>query len=176
MLYPLARNIRLRNDKPTMLTPRLLLQYAVLGGVPLAGVLAVMHAGSQLTPPESIQGVWHFEADLVSNTGTPCADRLTGFREPTIKISQSGVFLEVELPTKANDRLSGRLEHGRVLAEAAPALFGADVFDLLRLSGSISSEQGKKVMRGVLAMPRRIDCVPVPFVATAQPATDTHMR
>jgi hypothetical protein len=151
------------------MTPlRLAVLYAALVGVPVAGVVAVLEAGGKIVPPSYIQGVWHLQVDLQANASTPCADRLSGFTVPQLTIDQSGVFIEVQLPTRRRERLAGRFEENHLLAEAAPRLFGGDVFDLLRLTAVLGEENGQAAIRGVLGMPRRIECNPMPFVATRQ--------
>ena len=146
-------------------TAHLFFSYAILVGLPFLGVMAVLNLGSRISPTPSIEGKWRLDAELDSNVDTPCADRLSGFVDPVISISQSGVFLDVRLPNISNDQLFGRLEANHFVAEAPPALFGGDVFGLLRVTATLSGARGHQVMHGVIAMPRQIDCVPVPFVA-----------
>jgi hypothetical protein len=152
-----------------MHTLRVILQYAVLVGIPFLGVLGVMNLGAKLSPPPSIQGKWILDADIESNKRTPCAQRLSGFQDKAITIFQSGYFLEIRIPNPKRDLLAGRLEGATLLAEAPPALFGDDVFGLLRITGAVEPDGGGRVMRGVIAMPRQVDCVPVPFVARLSP-------
>lgn len=144
---------------------RAILHYAVLVGLPFLGVLAVMQVGAGITPPASIRGKWILNADLEANEGTACADHLAGFVEDALTIAQSGVFLEVHLPNPSGDVLGGRLNGTAFVAEAQPDLFGDDVFGLLRVTGSVELDDKQRVIRGLIAMPRRVDCTPVPFVA-----------
>jgi len=149
---------------------RAALHYLILVGIPFLGVLAVMKIGSGLTPPPSIRGKWVLDAELHANQKTACSERLSGFREPNITISQSGTFLDVSLPNPRKDVLAGQLlGSASFIAEAPPALFGEDVFGLLRVTGAIATEGGSRVIRGIIAMPRRVDCVPVPYVARLAP-------
>ncbi len=144
---------------------RAVLHYGILVGLPFLGVLAVMNIGTNITPPASIQGKWVLDANLAANRQTECSNRLSRFVENSLTIAQSGVFLEVSLPNPPKDILAGRLDEMTFLAEAPPPLFGDDIFGLLRITGTLAIEGQTRVMRGVIAMPRRVDCVPVPFVA-----------
>lgn len=152
-----------------MSTKRAAALYLAFVGFPIAGVVGVLETGRGIAAPPSIQGAWRLHADLTANAATPCASRLSGFTAPELRVSQSGVFLEIVLPTQRQERLSGRFEDYHLLAEAQPDLFGEDVFDLLRLTAVLGQEQGELVLRGVLGMPRRIECSPMPFTATRQP-------
>jgi hypothetical protein len=152
-----------------MLNRRLILDYAALVGVPFLGLLGVLHVGDRVPAPLSLEGKWSLEADLGANRSSPCSTRLGNFREPAIQISQSGMFVEITLPNTLGDRLAGRFEHGEVIAEAEPALFGGDVFDVLRVSAKFCAGGGEPELRGVLAMPRHIECAPMPFIARRAP-------
>lgn len=154
-----------------MLSRNVFLLYLALVGLPLLGVLGVLHLGSTITAPASIAGEWQLDGELNANDDTPCAHTLSGFHQASVTISQSGKFLEITLPNVTRDRLRGSLSGDKLLAEARPALFGDDVFHLLRISGRIGEEDGRPTIHGLLAMPRRIDCVPVPFRAYRAPDT-----
>jgi hypothetical protein len=142
-----------------------LLLYFALVGLPLLGVVGVLRLGKSSIAPPSISGEWQLDGELRSNDETPCASTLGGFRRASMTISQSGKFLEVTLPNENRDLLRGSLTGNEFRAEARPALFGDDVFQLLRLSGRIEDEGDGLSLHGVLSMPRRVDCVPVPFRA-----------
>lgn len=152
-----------------MSTKRVAALYLALVGIPAVGVLGALKAGGGISAPASIQGSWFLHADLNANAATPCATRLSGFTTPELIVSQSGVFLEIQLPTQRRERLSGRFEDLHLAAEAPPDLFGGDVFDLLRLTAVLGEEHGEPVLRGVVGMPRRIECSPMPFTAMRRP-------
>lgn len=139
--------------------------YLLLVGGPFLGVIGVLRLGDSLQAPPSIAGDWELDARLDANANTPCSASLGGFQRNFFTISQSGKFVEVQLPNSGRDLLRGALADDEIRVEAAPALFGDDVFQLLRISGRISQDNGVLTMHGVLSMPRRIDCVPIPFLA-----------
>lgn len=141
------------------------LLYLAMVGLPLLAVVGVLRLGASATAPPSISGEWHLDGELRANDETPCAFTLSGFRHPSLAISQSGKFLEISLPNANRDLLRGSLTGNEFRAEARPALFGDDVFHLLRISGRIEVDNDGSSLHGVLSMPRRIDCVPVPFRA-----------
>ena len=144
----------------------LLTHYMTLVVLPALALFFVLHFGERLRPMPSIAGDWRLDADLTANQNTPCSRTLGAFSEAEVRISQSGVFLEVQLPNPARDRLLGRFDGERFLAEARPALFGDDVFDLLRISGTVEKgEDSKRILRGLIAMPRLLECVTISFVA-----------
>jgi len=152
--------------------------YAVLVGLPFLGVLGLLQVGDTLTAQPSIAGTWALDATFDANQNTPCAVSLSGFADSSIEITQSGRFLEITLPNLSRDRLRGTLEFPSLLAEVKPALFGDDVFGLIRVSGRLEREGQQLVLHGLLSMPRRIECFPVPFraVSVSEPAFPRRIR
>lgn len=144
--------------------------YLVLVGLPLLAVLGLLHFGESLTAQPSVAGRWMLDANFDGNRETPCAISLSGFKNNAIEITQSGKYLELSLPNRFGEVLRGTIDTPRILAEARPALFGDDVFDLLRVSGKLVEEGDRVVLHGLLSMPRRIECSPVPFRATRSEA------
>jgi hypothetical protein len=153
---------------------RFALEYLTLVGLPFLGVMGVLRIGGHYAAPPSIDGKWSLDARFDENDNTPCAEHLAVFREPSFRIRQAGVFVEVTLFNAFSDRLHGRFDGGHFVAEVKPRLFGDDVFDLLRVYGTLTEADGRRLLRGVIAMPRRIDCAPIPYIASPEPLQPDH--
>jgi hypothetical protein len=162
----MARKTASASENMTMKNRAVLGNYLALVGLPFLAVLGLLQLGDSLTAQPSVAGRWVLDADLNANRDTPCAVSLAGFQDNAVTITQSGKYLELSLPNRSRDRLRGTIDSPRILAEARPALFGDDVFDLIRVSGRFVREGDRLVLHGLLSMPRRIECSPVPFRAT----------
>lgn len=77
-----------------------LLLYLALVGLPVAGLLGILEAGSRLQAPRDVTGEWRMNAPISSSTDSEPAPR-------TLEISQSGVYLSVTLGD--GDPMRGRL-------------------------------------------------------------------
>lgn len=80
---------------------RTLLIYVLLVGAPLAGLLAVLHAGAELQPPPHIAGLWLPQADVAAGTATAVAGESQPCAVRRLAVEQSGQFLNIEVLTDA---------------------------------------------------------------------------
>jgi hypothetical protein len=100
--------------------------YVLFVGIPLLGLLAVLHAGRGLVPPTSVGGRWRVDAGLLPATPSTCAPGESS--GPTIlEITQSGPHLGVELREPGGIALRGKVVGHRVTARAAALDLVAEV-------------------------------------------------
>ncbi|HEX6746594.1 MAG TPA: hypothetical protein VF092_04805 [Longimicrobium sp.] len=121
-----------------------LLAYAALVGLPLAGLAAVLRAGSGLQAPPSISGEWRIELPTASA------------EPPRFTISQSGTHVQLEMFGR---EYRGALRGGALVARSGARVAGRDACwdaDDVRLRARV----------GGGAVPRRLEfAVEVPRVA-----------
>jgi len=131
--------------------------------------VGVLNLGGRVSPPASVQGRWLLKTADDLNPQASCLYGLVNSREPTIDISQSGIFLDITVLNASGGHLLGRLEGDQLVAETSPPFFGRENFDLLRISATLSREDGQTTLRGSITAPRRTECASALFVATLSP-------
>ena len=128
---------------------RVALLYVALVGLPVVGLLAVLHAGQRLEAPPDVGGVWRVAR------GGAC-----GLQEgDTFEIAQSGQYLSVELPRRPamGGRLTGGVLRARGGARASSApgcASGPLAFEAL------TAEPVPRQLRGRVGVP---GCAGCPF-------------
>jgi hypothetical protein len=104
--------------------------YVVLVGVPLGGLLAILHVGGSIEPPPAVGGKWSVTEDpLASCSAWP---RGTG-----LAIEQSGRFLRVRIAGGEPHR--ARMDAGR-LRSRLPIETGACAGHLATIDASLDPE------------------------------------
>lgn len=93
---------------------KLAVAYVFLVGLPLLGLVLILHAGSRLTAPLAVRGDWVADADLSSWRDAPCAQLLTETRQPVLRIAQSASDLTVTLNNPGKTVLTGTIEGKKV--------------------------------------------------------------
>jgi hypothetical protein len=124
--------------------------YSLLVVPPVAGLLAILHLGTDLHPPHAVGGDWLLAA-------SPACTPFEGHADATLKISQSGL------------RAVGQLSHtpvaltidGDAIAGEQVRTDGCHVAIYARLTG------GELV--GVMRWPGCTGCIEQPFRATRAP-------
>lgn len=89
-----------------------LLLYLALVGVPVAGLLGILEAGSRLQAPRDVAGEWYVEALAFATPGEQRPFRV-------LRISQSGVYLSVSLD--GGEEVRGRLLGDSLRVVRAPS-------------------------------------------------------
>ena len=131
-----------------------LLLYLALVGVPVAGLLGILHAGSALQAPPAIGGEW------VMDTGAP--GPAPGER---LDLTQSGVYVSVLL---AGSRLHGRLRGDTLVAERSAETDGRGGCDP-RGAAVLRATVREGRMQGVLEPAGGPECAPLAFTAVRRP-------
>lgn len=158
-----------------MISRRLFVEYLLMVGVPLILLLGVLHQGRTLKAPTEIQGSWKFALNGSTPMGScdPGAWDVDGF---AMSISQSGSYLSATMFSSGQRELRGRSEGSDLWFESVELNGPSLSSDLLRLTGTVKNENGRKLIRGTLLMPRRVDCAPVGFEARLQSAQKPEQR
>lgn len=81
-------------------------EYFILVGLPLVGLVGLLHFGSSLQAPPAVYGVWELRS--VEETQPSCTQQLFG---SPLALVQSGRFLHAET---AAHTWNGRLENGHL--------------------------------------------------------------
>jgi len=158
-----------------MISRRLFVEYLLMVGAPLILLLGVLHQGRTLKAPAEVQGSWKFALNGSAPTGScdPAVRDVAGF---AMSISQSGSYLSARMFNSGQRELRGRSEGSDLWFESVQLNGPSPSSDLLRLTGTVRNEQGSKLIRGALLMPRRVDCPPVGFEARLQSAQEPEQR
>ncbi len=157
-----------------MLKPKLVLTYVVLVGLPLLGLLGVLRAGRKLTAPVAVGGAWNLEADFTPLSGTPCGALLSGRKQPSLNISQSGTSVRFSIGDPVENGIPGTLQNstltmGTMGGESPESSVRSGVScedsQALYLKATVHPEGGKRVMTGTLGIHGCANCSPVSFRA-----------
>jgi hypothetical protein len=149
-----------------MIARHLLIEYLLMVGVPFILLLGVLHRGQALKAPADIQGNWQVAVNGSSAAGSSCETVLESLDGSPMTISQSGSYLTASI-NKEHLTLRGRSEGESLWLESVPSKDSVLNGDMLRLTGAVGDEQGSRVIRGMLLMPRMMDCPPRAFEATS---------
>lgn len=104
--------------------------YVVLVGVPLGGLLAILHVGGSIEPPPAVGGAWSVtEGPIASCAAWPQGTRLA--------IEQSGRFLRVRIDDGEHHR--ARMDAGR-LRSRLPIETGACAGHLATIDAALDPE------------------------------------
>lgn len=134
--------------------------YLLLVGLPVAGVLGILHVGRGLQAPPAVGGAWRIESASPSDGGSAAV----------IVLAQSGEHVEVAVD--GGPRLRGRVRGDSVLAyaraEPSPSLADCDPGRALAFRARVDRSVAPHRMTGLLEFDER--CLPAPFTAVRVPA------
>lgn len=154
---------------------RALLTYAVLVGIPVAGLLVILRVGQALEAPPSIGGDWQVEASLPAVLPSPCAALVRPATQSALTVSQSGVYLSLTYRGGATAGMDGTLRGDSLFTGAAPVSRVAprtarcEPGDGIALRARVERSAGSARMTGVISLPGCPECGEVPFTATRLP-------
>ena len=114
-----------------------LLNYLVLVGLPVLGVLGVLQLGQGLTAPKALAGAWTFVPSSFSPEASACPVTTSVTQIDTLTVAQSGPKLTLKL---GELRVDGQVDGSTVRATSPLFTLDADV-------GS------PELMRGTLTFP-----------------------
>jgi hypothetical protein len=92
--------------------------YLLLVGVPLLGVIAVLHLGRAITPTMSVGGRWRIDAQGQLAPALACATDSPGNEPVPMDISQSGRELSFVLGERPGLALRGKIARSAVVASS----------------------------------------------------------
>ncbi len=122
--------------------------YVCLVLLPVAALIGVLRAGEFIKAPMTIEGDWNLHLDNPPS----CGPKFAPATRPAMKISQSGIFVQITLNTLSGNSLDGEAEAGSLHARSRQLLLTAS-----RLSPSS--------IDGVFQVPGNSSCPTVPFHA-----------
>lgn len=146
---------------------KLMIAYACLVGIPLLGLIGIVHEGEGRNAPASVGGSWNVNGDFAAWAGKPCADLLAAGGQPTLSISQSGSMLSVVLGDAQATPLSGTIQGRTVTAGAddpKPSAT-ADCRAAVRLNATVEKDENERTLAGTLELNTCASCAPVAFRA-----------
>jgi hypothetical protein len=154
------------------------LAYVCLVGLPLLGLVGILHAGSHLSAPPSIRGIWVVNADLRPWSDMPCGRLMTDARHPDLRITQFGTEVIVTLNDLEKTVMSGVLK-GRTLDASVPCGMEATkpspnpssadgASSSLRLKAVVSDQGKQRSLIGTLSLEGCANCPVVALRATPQ--------
>jgi len=142
---------------------RQLIAYFGLVGLPLLALLAILRAGTHLSPSVSIAGYWSIEGDFHSIQSTPCASVLTGLKQPALVIQQAGRDLTLVLNNPEKTALSATLDGTTVTSMVACADAQS-----IRIQGVLTGDGKDRTMSGTASVENCEVCRPVSFRSVRQ--------
>lgn len=149
---------------------KLMVAYICLVGIPLLGLIAIVHEGQRLSAPASVGGSWNLDGDFAAWLGKPCADQLTGAGRPALDISQSGNMLSIVLGDAPAMPLTGTIQ-GRTLTAGAktPAFSGtANCNAAIGVKATASKDGDQRTLTGTLRLNTCASCALVAFRAVRE--------
>ena len=99
--------------------------YLCLVGPPFLGLVGILQVGKGITPPRSIGGEWELDDASRQEAAGPCHG-IVFDKQPTLKVSQSGLHAEVIFADKAQTRLDVQIDAERISGRGGPAAGSCD--------------------------------------------------
>lgn len=98
--------------------------YVCLVSPPFLGLIGIIHVGEGITPPRSIGGEWQLDDSSRQEAAGSC-HAIVFEKQPTLKVSQSGVRAEVIFADKAKTTIDVEIDGERVWGGARSAGAGS---------------------------------------------------
>lgn len=151
-----------------MSTRAMIVTYVSLVGIPLLGLVGILHSGRHLRAPLSVGGNWNLTADVSGWAGKPCGDLLAGIRQPAFSISQSGTVLVFTLNTAQAVTLAGTLRGTSLTAGALDSSAAGEACspaEAIRVNAVVGKRGAQPALTGMLQLRSCPACAAVPFEA-----------
>ena len=150
----------------------MIIAYVCLVGIPLLGLIGILHGGRRLQAPLAVGGNWNLEADFSSWAGKPCGDLLASAKQPALSISQSGTTLVVALNNPQATTLAGTVEGTSLtVGDEEPASLESEscnAAQALRLNGEVNRDGAHCRLTGTLKLNNCASCAVIAFQAVRQ--------
>ena len=151
---------------PSTLNGKFVVGYIFFVGVPLLGLLGVLHLGQRLTAPTSVEGVWEVKTDPTPGQGV-CAGSLASGRKVSLAISQSGKNLSVSQLDEPINSVDGVIE-GEMVTIASlrvPTDNKCSNDQIFSLAATLDTAHNPSGMSGELSVKGCSSCSPLRFTA-----------
>lgn len=143
------------------------LLYLLLVGLPLLGIVGVLHVGEQLKPPAFLGGTWSIQVSREAADLASCGDLPTRFDRATLTVSQSGSSLILTLGGEPKIVLAGEIHDLFVVAgslrQPIDGATAADDSDAVHLQAQVDPQDR---LHGVIKLTRCAAMRDLPFTAT----------
>ena len=97
-----------------------IIQYIILVGVPLLGVLVILRLGSHLQAPASVGGSWILQIEPRDGSAAACPEYPEWLLPPVMLVSQSGSDLVIKLNDSQKSVFSGKLHELTITGSEKP--------------------------------------------------------
>jgi hypothetical protein len=147
---------------------KMIITYVSLVGVPLLGLIGILHGGRALRAPLSVAGNWNLEADVASWAGQPCGDLLSGLKQPAFDISQSGTMVVLALNNPQATALTGTIRGTTLTAGADEPANGAGQCSgsrAVHIDGLLKEDGAQRTLTGTLKLNTCATCAVIAFEA-----------
>lgn len=150
----------------------MIVAYVCLVGIPLLGLVGILHGGRRLRAPLSVGGNWNLTADFSPWTGKPCGDLLAGIKQPAFNISQSGAMLVFTLNDPQAATFDGTLRGTELTAGAdASSVSVSDACspaEAISMNAVVGETGVQAALSGTLRLRSCDTCAPLAFKAIRQ--------
>lgn len=155
-----------------MSTRAMIVAYISLVGIPLLGLIGILHGGRHLRAPLSVGGNWNLTADLSPWAGKPCGDLLAGIKQPAFNISQSGAMLVFTLNNPQAATFGGTLRGTELtagaVASSATAGDACSPAEAVSMNAVVGKAGAQSALSGTLQLRNCATCAPIAFKAIRQ--------
>jgi hypothetical protein len=151
--------------------------YAFAMGVPILGIVGVLHLGETLTPPVSVGGMWRIELSLPAAGDSACGSPFSHSEQPVLTISQSGPHLLLAFNDQAGTTLRGEIRGQTMAAESiGPGIIAGangrgEETAPTHLEARVDRQAEPDRLSGVLGSAQCSSQTGIPFTAMRQPGT-----
>ena len=143
--------------------------YIFLVGIPLVGIVGVLHVGENLRPPTFIGGTWKIQISHEAAGAHSCGDMPARFDGATLTISQSGSNLLLTLDNEPKTTLAGEIRGLTVIARILhPSINEESALDHDLASIHLQAQDERSRLQGVLKFAGCPDQTDAQFIATRQ--------
>jgi hypothetical protein len=145
--------------------------YLALVTPPFLGLVGIVRFGEGLAAPRSIGGEWQLDDASQKEAAGPCQG-LVFDKQPTLKVSQSGLRAELLFADKARTKMSIQIEDQHIIGSGhAHGAGGCD--EPLSLDARLEKSGDKAEIVGTLERRGCSSCPVAHFRAGKKPATAT---
>lgn len=145
-----------------MITKRLMVEYLVLVGIPLAVILVLLQFGEYIQAAPAIDGAWVMQAESPPGANQ-CSAAVAGFGGRSLVISQSGRYLTAIWDHRPRTKLYGVLEHREFTLTALGDSESGCHEATARLNGRIVDRNSGRSLEARLQLPGCEGCAELAF-------------
>ncbi len=143
--------------------------YLALVAPPFLGLVGILELGKGLAAPRSIGGEWQLDDASQKQAAAPCHG-LVFEKQPTLKVSQSGLRAELVFADKAKTRMSVQIDDQHITGSARGA---GGCGEPLSLDARLEKSGDKAELIGTLERRGCSSCPALHLRAGKKPATAT---